>query len=157
MAVYWNLAIDCGANETVATQIAQHFRQSRVIIEPHAPVELSVGIANERDKYFISIWPVGMGAGIPPGYGSTRPELLSEDMIARVGDHLLGQLATQTGFRRAMFGAERFDTFVHATAEEDDDIDYSGMIFSTQHFPTIPRNLTTSEFAKGYCKVVARH
>ena len=156
MAVYWNLAIDCGSDEIAAGRIAEHFRQTTVVIPPYPPIELKVSLAKERDKYFICIWPIGMGAGIPPSYAASRRELISEEMIAQVGDQLLRQLATQSGYRRAMFGGECFDTFVYATAEEDDDIDYLDLIFSTQHFPTIPRNLTTSEFAKGYCKVEAR-
>jgi hypothetical protein len=65
-------------------------------------------------------------------------------------------LSTQSGYRRAWFGAERYDTFLNATAYEDDDLDYLGMIFCTQQFPTIPGTLKTADFARDYRRVEAR-
>jgi hypothetical protein len=149
MAIYYNLGIDCGSERADAERIAGSFADMTISVPNLEPVLVHVTMEDRRGLWFVGVWPKGMGHGTLP---RNRPELLEAETHSKIEDALLDRLATTTGYRRAMFGAEAYDTLTFATPEEDNDIDYQGMIFSLRHF-TPTSSLTTRAFCDEYLVV----
>jgi hypothetical protein len=149
MAIYYNLGIDCGADESVAVAAMVHFDGFAIDVPGRDAAVCSVARRHARGLWFVEVSPAGLGQGIPHPLPS-RPELCDPVTLGLIGAALHARLKSFSGYRRAMFGGEVFDQFVHATPEEDQEIDYAGLIFCRKQFPTVPPGCAVEPFSAGY-------
>ncbi len=152
MATYFNLGIDCGTNADMAAAAMAHFHEFVVELPDGAPAICATHRSHQRDLWFVEVWPQGMGYGIPPTLPS-RPELCDAQPLEIIRDALHARLQALSGYRRALFGGEAYDLLAFATPEEDNDLDYAGLIFSQDLFPDLPTHCTIKPFASGYLQV----
>jgi hypothetical protein len=150
MAVYYDLAIDCGENEQVADQAIARFKDLSIVLPGIAPISLRVSKEKRRDLWFVCVLVLGMGYGTHP---FCRLELVKPENAAAIHQALYEHLKKLQGFRRAVFAAEAYDTFIWATPEEDNEIDFQDMVYSLQHFPTPAQGSIVSTFSEGYVVV----
>jgi hypothetical protein len=152
MAVYFDLAVDCGSDESLANKLLQYFN-NLILHVPHTlPVPCKTYKEYKRDHWIIGVWPEGMGYGTHP----CRRELVKDDNREFIKIKLYEALKELPGFRRALFYGEAYDYFCHAEPEEDNDIDSIDMIFSSATFPQPAQNLILAPFSEGYLLVVGK-
>lgn len=151
MAIYFNLAIDCGEDEESADAALQHFEGFFINLSELPPAECEVWKAKVRERWFVGVWPKGMGYATLP---ISRPELMQAPNLKIIRVALNERLLALTGYRRARFGDEAWDFFVDSSPEEDDDIDYIHMVFSSKDFSQPPKGSTIAPFAEGYAIVI---
>ena len=154
MATYFNLGIDCGSNADLAAAAMAHFHDFTIELPDGAPAICATNQSHQRGLWFVEVWPRGMGYGIPPTLPS-RPELCDARPLEIIGDALRARLQALSGYRRALFGGEAYDLLAFATAEEDNDRDYVGLIFAQDMFSDLPAHCTIESFAPGYAQVTA--
>ena len=152
MAVYYNLGVDCGPTEIVARKVARHFRGFSIPIPDYEPALCDLTVEEHRSQWFVGVWPCGMSYGSP--MHQDRSELVDETMVHHIGEKIYARLATIRGFRRAKFGGECFDQLAFATAEEDDDIGYVGMVYRVCDFPSEPADCVVRPFSDDYRIVI---
>ena len=153
MAIYYNLCVDCGAEESLADSIAEHFDGFNIKLDDRVPVRCKILRSSERGIEFAGVEPIGMGYGTLPA-SDRRPDLIDDSVVLSVRQAFYNELKQFHGFRRAMFGAECWDQLVCATADEDSDIDFGWMISSTKYFPIDPDNCNAELYNDGYRIVV---
>jgi hypothetical protein len=146
-----DLGIDCGASERLADQMLRHFDQLRIRLPGGREVTCdALGKACRLDHWFVGIYPRGMGYGVE----DCRPELVESANYETIKWALYDHLSLGSGYRRAYFGSESFDSFACPTPEELLWIDLPDMIFSTEAFPNAPASLMTVPFSPGYVRVI---
>ena len=152
MAIYFNLAVDCSSNERVATAVMAHFHDLVIELPGNPPAVCSASHSHQRGLWFVEVWPLGMGYGIPSTLPS-RPELCDARPLEMISRALYARLQALSGYRRAVFGAEVYDLLAFATAAEDNDLDYGGLVFSQAAFPDVPAGCAIEPFAPGYARI----
>lgn len=156
MAFYYNLAIDFGSNQSGASEAMESFKGFQIenLGNDIAPVLIEeISLDEVRGLWIVGIWPKGMAYGIQE---DSRYELFeNEENLKRIEQRFLDALKSLKGYRRALFGAEAVESFTGATPEEDDDIDWIGLVFSKDHFPEIPESIETKAFTDGYLRVAS--
>ena len=115
MAIYWTMGVDCGSDAALAATIAQHFDGFTVSPAGVPPTNCESHVETHRGIHFVCVHPRGMGNG-------THPDLANDACESAVRYILYPELLKLLGFRRALFGAECFDSMAFATPEEDSDI-----------------------------------
>jgi hypothetical protein len=151
MAVYFDLAIDCGTEESLAEKIEEFFSNLIIEVPELPPVACRAYAINARNLWFVSVWPEGLGYATHP---VCRPELVTEINLDFIKDQLYHELKKFRGFRRALFGGEAFDCFSEASKEDDNDLEFTDLVFSSTEFPNPPKNLLLAPFSEGYWLVV---
>ena len=150
MAIYFNLGIDCGSEEAMADVALRHFKDFLVDLPGLLPAGCKVWKVEARGRWFVGVWPEGLGYGTLP---TCRPELVREPNLERIRNALYAKLSELRGYRRALFGGEAYEVLACATPEDDDDIDYADMVFRIEEFPTPATGLSVGTFSAGYAIV----
>jgi hypothetical protein len=145
MAIFINLAIDCGHSREAADAVAAHFRGFTIGLPGVGDVECEISERCQHGHWFVGVWPRGLGYATQP---VCRQELLGRE--AEIGEALRRRLAAVGGYRRALFGGEAFDTLWDGTPEEFREIDYDGMVFAESAFPVLPTGYVGRPFSPGY-------
>ena len=149
-----DLGVDYGTSEQVADQIVEHFDGFRILLPADREVECAVtGKAQRLNHWFVGVIPKGMGYGVP----DCRPELVEPMNYEAIKSALYGHLSLVSGYRRAWFASEAFDSFTSPTPEELAWIDYPEMIFASRAFPSIPTGTRVVQFSPGYLRVTEIH
>jgi hypothetical protein len=117
MAVYFNMAIDCGGDLTLAEAIGRHFDGFQVAVPSIGALTCEASAHELHNRFFVCIWPVGLGYAIPSG--ACRPEFANEPVRSEVREQLYSRLAGVTGYRWACFGGEVWDW-----VESEQSVDY---------------------------------
>jgi len=107
MALYFNMAIDCGRDSTLAETIGRHFNGFRVVVPSMGALTCQASAHELRDRWFVYVWPIGLGYGIPSG--ECRPEFADEPARSEVREQLYSRLAGIAGYRWVYFGGEAWD------------------------------------------------
>ncbi len=147
--IYYNLVIDCGADESLAARL-EHAFEGWVLNVLDRPVPCSAQREHHRNIFFVRVTPIGMGYRTEPREHA-RPDLVPHASLVR--DALYEQLKTHLGFRRALFGAEAYDWL--ATGGDtalDNAADCTDMVYQTAQFK-LPADVKTAAFAPAYAWV----
>jgi hypothetical protein len=133
-----------------ADQFIESFQPFELKVEGIADISTSIHKEFARDLWFVGIDPIGMNYG-----GSLeRSELLEDAVIASVKAQFYSFLKNERHFRRANFCAEAYDMFTWATKEEDEDIEYIGLLFEKATFQ-IPEGLSCESFSETHNIVIS--
>lgn len=106
MAVYYTLAIDCGASRPAAENLRAHFSGFAIDAGRGAPLCCEASLPEDGGVQRVLVWPVGLAAGAGE---RGRAEWLSDAGLDRVRRALYGHLRRAGGYRLAWFGAEAQD------------------------------------------------
>lgn len=151
MAVYFDLAIDCGTNEDLANKLLEFFDKVNLEITQDLSLPCKTFKEHKQDLWLVSVWPEGMGYATHP---ICHPELAENPLQDLIKNKLYEILKKFPGFRRALFGRESYDYFSNAEPKDENNIDSIDMIFSKAAFPMSAKNLILAPFSEGYLIVV---
>jgi hypothetical protein len=150
MAVYVSLAVECDTQEAAAL-VERHFRDFAIKVGSRSVPFARIDVIPKNGRWYLAADPAGMMSN----GGGYVEELHTPQSVAVIQESLYQHLRGVSGFRRALFDAEAYDSLACWEGYWHGDTVCTDMIVAEGIVSTLGAGQKLLPFSPGYVRIAA--